>query len=72
METQVRTPQMVFMQPQRLIVRPGIVTATDLPTPFGRIDLRDGQVTGRWRGPAPEIVPERVTSRSPPAPPPAS
>ncbi len=30
--------------------------AHNLPTPFGRIDIADGRVVGRWWGPAPDVV----------------
>jgi len=38
-----------------LIVLPDLLEASDLPTPFGRIDVVDGEVRGRWVGKAPEI-----------------
>lgn len=43
----------------RLVVVPGISRARDLPTPYGRLDITEGpnglEVTGRWRGPAPDV-----------------
>jgi len=38
-----------------LVVLPDLLEARDLPTPFGRIDVVDGEVRGRWWGKAPEI-----------------
>lgn len=50
----------VWAQRDRLVVLPGVAEAVDLPTPFGRIDLRRGadgapQLVGRWRGAAPPV-----------------
>lgn len=44
----------------RLTVLPGIASASDLPTPMGRVDIEtesDGRIRvyGRWRGTAPEL-----------------
>ena len=39
-----------------LTVLPDLVEARELPTPFGRIDVVNGQVRGRWVAQAPEIV----------------
>jgi len=39
-----------------LTVLPELVSAQDLPTPFGRIDVQDGAVQGRWRGMPPKIT----------------
>jgi len=33
----------------------GIQMAIDLPTPFGRIDINEGRVVGRWWGPPPTV-----------------
>jgi hypothetical protein len=43
-----------------LRVLPGLVSARDLPTPYGKVDVfteADGtrRVVGRWRGPAPTV-----------------
>lgn len=38
-----------------LTVLPDLIEARDLPTPFGRIDVIDGEVTGRWTGKRPDI-----------------
>jgi len=38
-----------------LTVLPDLVEAHNLPTPFGRIDVVDGAVHGRWSGKAPEV-----------------
>lgn len=50
----------VWVQRDRITVLPGIVAATDLPTPYGRLDLRTGangrvHVVGRWRKRAPRV-----------------
>ena len=39
----------------KLTVLPDLVEALDLPTPFGRIDVVEGEVRGRWVGKSPEI-----------------
>ena len=44
----------------RLTVLPGIASASDLPTPMGRVDIETEssgriRVYGRWRGTAPEL-----------------
>ena len=43
-----------------LRITSGIRMAIDLPTPFGRIDINEGRVVGRWWGPAPtvEVIPQ--------------
>ena len=38
-----------------LTVLADLEEAHNLPTPFGRIDVIDGEVRGRWWGQAPEI-----------------
>mgnify|MGYP004215725941 CR=1 FL=1 len=39
-----------------LTVLPDLIEARELPTPFGRIAVVNGQVRGRWFAQAPEIV----------------
>ncbi len=62
----------------KIVIFPGIEEASDLPTPYGRIDLRldsvggpaaEAQVVGRWRGKAPLVLQGSVSSagRPPPA-----
>lgn len=48
-----------------LRVTEGLQRAIDLPTPFGRIDVEDGRVTGRWWGAAPEIISPRSGTSAP-------
>jgi hypothetical protein len=38
-----------------LTVLPDLLEARELPTPFGRIDVIDGEVRGRWVGRTPDI-----------------
>ncbi len=50
----------VWVQRDRITVLPGIAAATDLPTPYGRLDIRTGangrvHVVGRWRKRAPRV-----------------
>jgi hypothetical protein len=40
----------------QLTVLPSLVSAQDLPTPFGRIDVAQGRVSGRWHGQSPTIT----------------
>jgi hypothetical protein len=40
----------------QLSVLPSLVSAQDLPTPFGRIDVGQGRVKGRWHAMAPTIT----------------
>ena len=46
----------VQIEKRTLRVTSGIRCAIDLPTPFGRIDIQDGKVVGRWSGSAPEVI----------------
>lgn len=39
-----------------LTILPDLVTCSELPTPFGRISVENGKVTGQWHGRAPTIV----------------
>jgi len=39
-----------------LTVLPDLISCVDLPTPFGRITVADGKLTGAWTGTAPNIV----------------
>ena len=39
-----------------ITVSPDLVSCSDLPTPFGRINVEKGKVTGSWRGKAPTVV----------------
>ena len=39
-----------------LTILPDLVTCSELPTPFGRISVEKGKVTGQWHGRAPTIV----------------
>jgi hypothetical protein len=39
-----------------LTVLPDIESVRELPTPFGRIDCVDGEVTGKWVGRSPTII----------------
>ena len=47
-----------------LTILSDLVSATELPTPFGRISCENGEVQGAWTGPAPTIIfaekPERA------------
>ena len=36
------------IEKDRLIIGSGIHNATNLPTPFGRIDIHNGTASGRW------------------------
>ncbi len=50
----------VWVQRDRITVLPGLAAATDLPTPYGRLDIRTGangrvHVVGRWRSRAPRV-----------------
>jgi hypothetical protein len=47
-----------------LRIMPGILRAVDLPTPFGRIDIDNGQVVGRWRTVPPQVVVVGAKTRS--------
>jgi len=46
----------VRAEKRTLWITGGIHLAVDLPTPFGRIDIQDGRVVGRWWGAAPTII----------------
>ena len=39
-----------------LTILPALLAARELPTPFGRIDCTDGEITGKWTGRAPTII----------------
>jgi hypothetical protein len=39
-----------------LTILPDLISARELPTPFGRIDVIHGEVIGKWVGKAPRIV----------------
>ena len=39
-----------------ITILPDLVAARELPTPFGRIDVVDGKVIGKWIGKKPRIV----------------
>ncbi len=49
------------VEPRRLTLLPGLRSAADLPTPFGRVDIvpatngERGRIVGRWRGSAPRL-----------------
>ena len=40
----------------RLEISPDLVSTTDLPTPFGRVDMVDGEISGKWIGRPPQIT----------------
>ncbi|MAY80107.1 MAG: hypothetical protein CL930_04895 [Deltaproteobacteria bacterium] len=39
-----------------ITILPDLVSARELPTPFGRIDVVDGQVMGKWIGKKPRVI----------------
>ena len=39
-----------------LEVSPDLVSTMNLPTPFGRIDMVDGEISGKWIGRPPQIT----------------
>ncbi len=55
----------VQVEKRTLRVTGSIQRALDLPTPFGRIDIQDGRVIGRWWGEAPEVIAPRSEPSAP-------